>query len=125
MKVLNTSIKLATVGVLIFVFSSVAVSNSNLFANSNKTSKVMNDSKGGLECEVVTHIENAYLANHLTVNVRDKKLEERVIEQYIKRIDPAKVYLLASDVEVIKGLMKNVFDKTKKADCTFLTEVQN
>lgn len=101
--------------------ATLILSSSLAYANTKKAST---DKSGGLECEVVTHIENAYLANHLTVNVRDKKLEERVIEQYLKRLDPAKIYLLSTDVDKIKGVMKNVFDKTKKADCAFLTEVQ-
>lgn len=103
----------------------VALVLSSTFAYANSKKNSSEASKGGLECEVVTHIENAYLANHLTVNVRDKKLEDRVVEQYIKRLDPAKVYLLSSDADQIKNIMKNVFDKTKKADCSFLTEVQN
>lgn len=77
-----------------------------------------------MDCSMITIVENAYLSNHLRYNVRDKVLEDRVIEQYIKRLDPAKVYFLESDVSQIKALMKNVFEKVKTQDCTFLTEIQ-
>lgn len=78
----------------------------------------------GLDCRFVTVIENAYLANHLKFNTRDKAMQDRVIEQYVKRIDPVKIYLLESDVAQVKSLMNNLFDKTKSQDCAFLNEIQ-
>jgi len=77
-----------------------------------------------LDCRFVSVIENAYLGNHLKFNVRDKAMQDRVIEQYIKRLDPVKIYLLESDVKQVNTLMDKVFDKTKAQDCAFLGEIQ-
>lgn len=81
--------------------------------------------KRNLDCEYVDQIQTYYLSNHLTYKQKDSELQNRVIEQYLKRVDGAKIYLLESDVATIKGLMKNVFENVAKKDCQFTTEIQN
>jgi carboxyl-terminal processing protease len=80
--------------------------------------------KDDLECRYLSAIEGGFLANHIKYSNRDAELQTRVIEQYIKRIDPSKIYLLSSDVDNIKKSMNNLFDKTKNKDCSFLDEAQ-
>ncbi|AGH95009.1 S41 family peptidase [Pseudobdellovibrio exovorus] len=77
-----------------------------------------------LDCNWVDPIQTGFLQNHLSMKQKDKDLQARVIEQYIKRQDGAKMYLLASDVEKIKTSMKSVFDDVAKTECKFLNEVQ-
>jgi len=77
-----------------------------------------------LDCSLVDQIQNYYLANHLTYKQKDSELQRRVTEQYIKRQDPAKIYLLETDVENIKSMMKNVFEQIAKQDCKFTDETQ-
>ncbi|NUN06734.1 MAG: carboxy terminal-processing peptidase [Bdellovibrio sp.] len=80
--------------------------------------------KEGLECRYLTVIEQGFLANHVKYTNRDAELQTRVIEQYLKRLDPSKIYLTAADVEQIKKLSGNVFEKTKNRDCAFLDQSQ-
>jgi carboxyl-terminal processing protease len=80
--------------------------------------------KDGLECRYLTVIEQGFLANHVKYTNRDTELQNRVIEQYLKRIDPSKIYLTQADVEQIKTMMAGVFEKTKNRDCSFLDQVQ-
>jgi len=80
--------------------------------------------KGDLECHYLTAIEGGFLANHIRYSNRDASLANHTIEQYLKRIDPSKIYLLTADVEQIKSWMSGLFEKTKNKDCTFLTETQ-
>lgn len=77
-----------------------------------------------LDCNWVDPIQSAYLANHLTYKSEDAELQKRVIEQYIKRQDPAKIYLVQSDVAEIKGTLKNLFESLKKKDCKFIGTIQ-
>lgn len=77
-----------------------------------------------LDCNWVDPIQTGFLQNHLSMKQKDKDLQGRVIDQYIKRQDGAKMYLLASDVEKIKTSMKSVFDDVAKTECKFLNEVQ-
>ncbi|OFZ31874.1 MAG: tail-specific protease [Bdellovibrionales bacterium RIFCSPHIGHO2_01_FULL_40_29] len=77
-----------------------------------------------LDCNWVDPIQTGFLQNHLVFKDKDKELQNRVIEQYIKRQDGAKIYLLESDVQAIKTMMKNVFSNVEKKDCKFVNEVQ-
>ena len=77
-----------------------------------------------LDCNWVDPIQTGFLQNHLVFKQADKELQARVIEQYIKRQDAAKIYLLESDVAQIKTIMKDVFTNVAKKDCQFTTDVQ-
>ncbi|ASD64557.1 S41 family peptidase [Bdellovibrio bacteriovorus] len=80
--------------------------------------------KEGLECRYLTVIEQGFLANHVKYSNRDTDLQNRVIEQYLKRLDPSKIYLTQGDVDAIRKSAGNVFDKTKNRDCSFLDAAQ-
>lgn len=77
-----------------------------------------------LDCNWVDPIQTGFLQNHLITKQKDKELQNRVIDQYIKRQDGAKIYLLDSDVAQVKTVMKNVFEDVAKTDCNFLSEIQ-
>lgn len=80
--------------------------------------------KDGLECRYLTVIEQGFLANHVKYSTRDSDLQSRVVEQYLKRLDPSKIYLTQPDVDQVRKLTNNVFEKTKNKDCTFLEQTQ-
>lgn len=80
--------------------------------------------KEGLECRYLTVIEQGFLANHVKYSSRDTDLQNRVIDQYLKRLDPSKIYLTEADVNKIKATMGKVFEKTKNRDCSFLEASQ-
>jgi len=77
-----------------------------------------------LDCNWIEPIQTGFLQNHLVVKQKDKALQVRVIEQYIKRQDGAKIYLLENDILKLKTMMKNIFEDVTKTDCKFLTEAQ-
>lgn len=77
-----------------------------------------------LDCNWVDPIQTGYLQNHLVFKEKNSMLETRVIDQYIKRQDPSKIYLLEDDITKIKAIMKNVFAEVAKKDCKFTTEIQ-
>lgn len=75
-----------------------------------------------LECRYMSAIEGGFLANHIRYANRDAELANHTIDQYIKRMDPSKIYFLSTDVDQIKGWMSGVFEKTKNKDCSFLEQ---
>jgi carboxyl-terminal processing protease len=77
-----------------------------------------------LECRYLFAIESGFLSQHVKYSQRDAALQDRVVDQYIKRLDPTKVYLLQSDVDQIKKSMGKIFDNIKGKDCSPLDEVQ-
>jgi carboxyl-terminal processing protease len=78
-----------------------------------------------LDCNWIEPIQNGYLQNHLSYKKKDNELQDRIISQYLKKQDPAKIYLLEPDVTQIKSLMKNLFEDVARSDCKFLSEIQN
>ncbi len=79
-----------------------------------------------LNCQTLDKIERLFLSQHILYKDFTPELEARTINQYIKQLDPAKLYLYASDVEEIKKDMKGIFDrlKAKNPDCSSLDKVQ-
>ena len=80
--------------------------------------------QASLDCVWVDPIQTGFLQNHLVFKKKDTELQNRVIEQYIKRQDGAKIYLLESDIVEVKKIMKDVFDKLAKKECNFVNEIQ-
>jgi len=73
-----------------------------------------------LNCVHVYPIQTKYLEKHVNFSKLDKKLEARTIEQFIKRLDGSKLYLLEKDVKEIEKILANVFDKIRAKDCSSL-----
>lgn len=88
------------------------------------SSMAMAQLKEGLECRYLTVIEQGFLANHVKYSNRDAELQTRVVDQYLKRLDPSKIYLTQEDVDQVKKMAGNVFEKTKNRDCSFLDQIQ-
>ncbi|MFQ5415581.1 MAG: S41 family peptidase [Myxococcota bacterium] len=76
-----------------------------------------------LTCEVVPRFMGAYLQNHIRHHRFGDELEQRTIETYLRRIDPSRTVLLESELVEIRAGLKGSFDRLKKGDCGFLTEL--
>ena len=86
-----------------------------------------------LECDYVHDIQKKYLDLHINFSNLDRKsrrfrsmmshLEKRVKDQFIKSLDPEKLYFIQSDINNIRKKLKNVFAKVKKGDCSYLNRV--
>src|SRR5580704_4773436 len=70
-----------------------------------------------LGCPHLYPIQMKYLEKHINYAKETANLESRTIDQYIKRLDASKLYLLESDEKQIKELMTGIFDKVKRNDC--------
>lgn len=77
-----------------------------------------------LTCPSIDKIQQVFLNQHISFKESSDVLEGRTVEQYVKRLDGAKIYLLDGDIEAIKGNLKGVFAKLKKGDCSGLDSVQ-
>lgn len=89
------------------------------------SSAVLAQNQANLECRHLFVIEQAFLSQHVKTSTRDAALQNRLIEQYVKRLDPTKVYLLQSDVDEVKKMMADVFTQVKNKDCAVLRKVQD
>ncbi len=77
-----------------------------------------------LQCQFVYTIEQMFLGNHIKFQSRTTEMENRLVDQYIKRLDGSKIYFTNADIEKIKKSMKGAFEKIKTRKCDFLKEVQ-
>lgn len=71
----------------------------------------------GLQCPVLKPIAQTFLLHHIEAKQFSLAYDARTIEQFIKRLDPSKIYLYQSDVQEIRGLLRGQFEKLGK-DCT-------
>ena len=96
-----------------------------IFFLSSVTFAQLQTPQPGLECRYIYAIEQAFLSQHVKITTFDKTLQTRTVEQYVKHLDPTKVYLTQADVDEVKKMMGDVFDQTKNKDCSVLQKVQD
>lgn len=77
-----------------------------------------------LSCPAIDKIGQVFLNQHITFKDSTDSIENRTVDQYIKRLDSAKIYLTDADIATIKKQMKGVFTKLRKGDCAPLDNVQ-
>ena len=73
-----------------------------------------------LSCVHLYPVQMKYLEKHVNFSKLDKKLEARTVEQFVKRMDGSKLYLVDKDVKDIEKMMANIFEKTRSKDCSAL-----
>lgn len=76
-----------------------------------------------LECGHLQPIMMKIMTNHVNSPRFNKTLENRTIDQYIKSLDGAKLYLLSSDVKTIRKSLKNFYVDLRKRDCKFVDDI--
>lgn len=78
----------------------------------------------GLSCKFLYPIQKGYIEQHISIQTADSKIRDHLIEQYIKRLDPTKIFFTQGDIDYIRQLMSKVFDQVKAYDCSFLDQIQ-
>jgi carboxyl-terminal processing protease len=73
-----------------------------------------------LSCVHLYPIQMKYLEKHVNYAKLSKNLEKHTVEQFIKRLDGSKLYLLDKDVRDIERTMAGFFDKIRAKDCSAL-----
>ncbi len=76
-----------------------------------------------LSCPHLYPIQMKYLEKHINYAKESPNLEAKTVDQFIKRLDGSKLYLLESDEKQIKQMMTGIFDKIKKSDCAPIEKV--
>lgn len=76
-----------------------------------------------LSCKHVPLIQKGFLDQHINYKKYSDNLEGRVLDQFIKRLDPSKLYLTAGDVADSEKKMKGLLKRTQQVDCTAIMKV--
>ncbi len=87
----------------------------------------------GLKCESVNDIQSKYLNMHINFSNSSKKksifnrqvsqLESRLKNQFIKSIDPEKIYFTVSDIKYIDKLLDDILQKIERGNCSSLNAI--
>jgi carboxyl-terminal processing protease len=76
-----------------------------------------------LSCLHLHPVQVKYLEKHVNYSKLAKNLETRTTEQFIKRLDGSKLYLLEKDVKDMEKMLDSIFDKISKKDCIAIEKV--
>ena len=74
-----------------------------------------------LACENIPKFMTTYLQNHVRYHRLDREIEERTIENYLRRIDPSRTVLLQGEAERIRESLRGSFQKVQDRSCGFLS----
>ncbi len=117
---LKSAVHRSFTGYKVFLILAVSLMAFPIFSQAQLLAEPMNQ----LNCFYISPIQKKYLEQHILIHETDDKLRDRVIEQYIKRIDPSKIFFTQVEVESIKKMMGNVFNQVKDRNCGFLDQIQ-
>ena len=77
-----------------------------------------------LACKHLDVISQSFLTLHVSFDKMNDNIEKRMIDQFIKRLDGAKMYLQAGDIAQIQAKMKGITKAIKTGQCAAIDEVQ-
>ncbi|MCY4512702.1 MAG: carboxy terminal-processing peptidase [Bdellovibrionales bacterium] len=78
-----------------------------------------------LQCRYINDIQNKFLENHINFSSVNTTLQTRAIEQFVKSLDPQKIYFLKGDVQKIKRKTRKLFSDLEKRNCKALYDIYN
>lgn len=76
-----------------------------------------------LSCKHIPLIQKGFLDQHIKYKSYSPKLEQQVFDQFIKRLDPSKLYFTQSDIKTAEKNMKGVLKRTQQVDCSPMMKV--
>lgn len=77
-----------------------------------------------LSCVHLYPIQLKYFEKHINYADESPDLEKHTVDQFIKKLDGSKLYLLESDVTAIQKTLAGIFKKVQKKDCSALERAQ-
>ena len=79
---------------------------------------------GELTCERIPELLYAYLQKHIRFHYVNDALRERVVESYLRRLDPSKTLYLKAEADAISKRLKGVLLDLNDRDCSTLDDVK-
>lgn len=78
-----------------------------------------------LQCEALPPLMSRYLQNHISHHHLSGELQERTIENYLRRIDPSKVLLTQDEADGVRKVLRSIFAEMRFGNCSALVSIQN
>jgi len=77
-----------------------------------------------LDCDRVAELADSFLKKHINYSYLNDELRGRVIDAYVKRLDPSKTLFRSDEIKALKARLSSVFHEVRNDDCNTLTSVQ-
>lgn len=81
--------------------------------------------ENALNCELIPVLMHYSLRAHYAIQSQTDELNQRTVDQMIKRLDPSKLLLLQSDVDELKPKLLNLLKNIRKKDCSDLDAIKD
>ncbi len=76
-----------------------------------------------LTCERIPELTRTYLHKHISFHYVNDELRQRLIDTYMKRLDPSKSLYRIDEVTALEQKLRGVTQDVREGSCTSLTEV--
>ncbi len=78
-----------------------------------------------LQCEAVPGLMRHYLQGHVTWQELSPELKRRTIDTYVRRLDPTRTLLLASEASDARVSLSGFFERARGGDCQQLRDLRD
>jgi len=76
-----------------------------------------------LSCSRVPELTRTYLHKHISFHYVNDELRQRVVDSYVRRVDPSRSLFLASEIEALKLRLRGTIQDVREGDCTTLEQI--
>ena len=76
-----------------------------------------------LTCGRIPELTRTYLQKHISFHYVNDELRSRLIDTYVKRLDPSKSIYLSDEVKELERKLRGVIQDVREGDCSALTEI--
>ncbi len=77
-----------------------------------------------LQCEALPPLMSRYLQNHISFHHLNGELQDRTIENYLRRIDSSKMLLLENEANELRIVLRSIFAEMRFGNCSALSSIQ-
>jgi len=77
-----------------------------------------------LNCSRIPELSRTLLHKHISFHYVNDELRQRIIDNYVKRLDSSKSLYLAGEVDELKQQLRGVIQQIRDDDCSALLEIQ-
>ena len=78
-----------------------------------------------LTCERIPELTRTYLHKHISFHYVNDDLRQRLIDTYVKRLDPSRSLYLADEVDGLERQLRGVIQDVREGNCTALTAIHD
>jgi len=76
-----------------------------------------------LTCERIPELTKTYLHKHINFHYVNDELRQRLVDTYVKRLDPSKSLYLADEVKDLERKLRGVIQDVREGNCSALTAI--